>query len=109
MTNTGSLHRISIEEEKYYLYPTYSEDKHEFQIQLTDGIYSCQGKVPKDELEDLCNQGDMELEKYINLLKEALGIMKEASKFPIFFYIMANLLIYNRYASSEVWALAKPH
>ena len=37
--------------------------------------------VPKDELEDLCNQVDMELEKYINLLKEALGIMKEANKF----------------------------
>ena len=44
MTNNGSLHRINIEEEKYYLYSTYSEDKHEFQIQLTDGIYSCQGK-----------------------------------------------------------------
>ena len=37
--------------------------------------------VLRDELEDLCNQVDMELEKYLNLLKEALGIMKEANKF----------------------------
>ena len=37
--------------------------------------------VPKDELEDLCNQVDMELEKYIKLLKEALGIIKEANRF----------------------------
>ena len=44
MTSTGSLYRINVEEEKYYLYSTYSEDKQEFQIQLTDGIYSCQRK-----------------------------------------------------------------
>lgn len=37
--------------------------------------------VPKDELEDLCNQVDMDLGKYINLLKEALGIVKEAKTF----------------------------
>lgn len=37
--------------------------------------------VPKEELEDLCNQADMDLGKYINLLKEAVGITKEANKF----------------------------